>query len=156
MWWKSGRGMLRMRNGGAWHQTPGEEWKVDRGIDWSSRALGCPRHLFQHWMIHSRAWLDGGNECERGERARSGHRASRGTCFKSSERRGDVSLSHLKDSFTPRVNPSATLSGTGLVPTGEEVKRKTAATGKTPGITRNNKTRSGPAKIYPPVRYTFA
>lgn len=54
--------MLRMRcgDGGGRHQTPGEGWEVDRGIDWSCRALGCPLRLSEHWLIHAGV---GGNEC---------------------------------------------------------------------------------------------
>lgn len=55
--------MLRVRDGGGWFETPGERWEADRGIDSSSGPLGCPRRLFEHWLIHRGVAPDGGNKC---------------------------------------------------------------------------------------------
>lgn len=55
--------MLRVRDGGGRFETPGERWEADRGIDSSSGPLGCPRHLFEHWLIHRGVAPDGGNKC---------------------------------------------------------------------------------------------
>lgn len=102
--------------------------KLTGGIDWSCRDLGRPPHPSAHRLIHAGAAPDEGDECSHATGSGAGRQRvvipPAEVHVSSVQRREEMCLSHLEDSFTQTewICPSPSVAAGVCTLTGGEVK----------------------------------